>query len=134
MRTRLNIVLASLAITLFVPISNAAPPTLPAVTSTQAGVTAKVTPGALSGPSWDFEVVFDTHTQALTDDLKKTAVLVADGGPTYRPVKWQGDPPGSHHRKGALQFSAISPVPATIELQIKRDGEAKPRSFRWKLK
>ena len=134
MRTRLNIVLASLAITLFASISNAAPPNLPTLTSTQAGVTANVTPRALSGPSWDFEVVFDTHTQALTDDLEKTVVLVADGGATYPPVKWQGDPPGGHHRKGTLQFSAVSPVPASIELQIKRAGEANRRSFRWKLK
>jgi hypothetical protein len=33
-----------------------------------------------------------------------------------------------------LKFKPVSPTPATIELQIKRAGEANPRSFRWQLK
>lgn len=134
MRPRLTVFLVSLAIALFASISNAAPPDLPTLSSTQAGVTVQATPRALSRGTWEFDLVFDTHTQALTDDLNKTAALVADGGTTYSPVKWQGDPPGGHHRKGTLQFSSVSPVPASIELQIKRAGEANPRSFRWKLK
>lgn len=135
MRPRLTVFLVSLpAIALFASISNSAQPDLPTLSSTQAGVTVRATPRALSGGTWEFDLVFDTHTQALTDDLNKTAVLVADGDTTYSPVKWQGDPPGGHHRKGTLQFSTVSPVPASIELRIKRAGEANPRSFRWKLK
>jgi len=134
MRPRLTVLLASLAITLLASISNAASPDFPAQSSTRAGVTVKATPRSLAGGTWEFELVFDTHTQALTDDLDKTAVLVADGGTAYPAVKWRGDPPGGHHRKGTLQFKPISPVPAAIELQITRAGETAARSFRWQLK
>lgn len=134
MRTRLNVFLVALAVILLSSPAIAASPALTAQSSSEASVTVKVTPRALTGASWDFEVVFDTHSQELKDDLEKTAVLVADGGAAQTPVKWQGDPPGGHHRKGTLQFKAVSPMPAAIELRITRLGEAKPRSFRWKLK
>lgn len=134
MRTRLNVFLVVLATILFAPLADAASPPLATQSSSEASVTVKVTPRTLTGANWDFEVVFDTHSQVLNDDLEKTAVLVAVGGATQSPVKWQGDPPGGHHRSGTLQFKAVSPLPASIELRITRQGEAKPRSFRWQLK
>jgi hypothetical protein len=97
------------------------------------GVTIKATPRALPGGSWEFDVVFDTHSQDLRDDLMKTATLVADGR-AHVPVGWKGDPPGGHHREGVLRFNAINPAPKAIELRIARPGEPKPRSFRWQLK
>jgi hypothetical protein len=97
------------------------------------GVTVKTTPRALPGGSWEFDIVCDTHSQELKDDLMKTATLVADGR-THVPVGWKGDPPGGHHRTGVLRFDAINPAPKTIELRIARPGEPKPRSFRWQLK
>ena len=69
----------------------------------------KATPRPLTGTTWEFDLVFDTHSRELNDDLEKTAVLVTNGGKTFAPVKWQGDPPGGHHRKGVLQFKPISP-------------------------
>lgn len=102
-------------------------------TSAVAGVTVKATPRALPGGAWEFEIVFDTHTQELKDDLAKSASLVA-GDRTLSPAAWQGDPPGSHHRKGVLKFNAVDPRPQEIELRITRPGEPKPRSFRWQLK
>lgn len=100
------------------------------------GVTVAVTPQnlAASAKSWDFKVVFDTHSVDLKDDVAKSAVLVVEGGASYPPTAWQGDPPGGHHREGTLKFNAISPQPKAIELQIQRPGESKPRSFRWQLK
>jgi len=97
------------------------------------GVTIKATPRALPGGFWEFDIVFDTHSQELKDDLMKTATLVADGR-AHLPVGWKGDPPGGHHRKGVLRFNAINPAPKAIELRIARPGEPKPRSFRWPLK
>lgn len=97
------------------------------------GVTVKATPRALAGGSWEFDIVFDTHSQELKDDLMKSATLIADGK-TLAPAAWQGDPPGGHHRKNVLKFDAIDPRPQAIELRIARPGEAKPRSFRWQLK
>ena len=107
---------------------------LPSRTTQQAGVTVKVEPRALAPAGWDFHITFDTHTQELKDDLLKSAVLVADGGRPAAAVAWNGDPPGGHHRKGMLRFTAVAPAPAQIELRIQRAGEPAPRVFRWDLR
>ena len=83
--------------------------------------------------TWDFEVVLETHTKALNDDLAKSSVLVADGK-QYPPLGWEGAPPGGHHRKGKLRFKAIAPPPASVELQIRLAEDPSPRSFKWLLK
>ena len=106
---------------------------LPAQSSSAAGVTVKATPRALAGPVWEFELVFDTHTQDLKDDPAKAASLHA-GGASAAPLSWQGDPPGGHHREGVLRFKAITPTPAALELRLQRAGESSPRVFRWQLK
>ena len=134
MRTRLITWILSIAITVIAASVGMAAATLPSQTSSQSSVTVKVTPRNLAAGAWEFDVVFDTHSQELTDDLGKTAVLVPDARASHTPVKWQGDPPGGHHRKGVLEFKPVSPMPAAIELQIKRNGETAPRLFRWKLK
>ena len=107
---------------------------LPPQSSSQAGVTVKVTPGSLAGAEWEFEVVFDTHSGELKDDLLKAAVLVADGRTPSSPTGWQGDGPGGHHRKGVLRFKPPAASPASIELRLQRPGEAAPRVFRWQLR
>ena len=104
--------------------------------SSDRGVTVAVTPQDLSAgaKTWDFKIVLDTHSGDLSDDLLKTAVLLDGTGTQHVPVAWDGAAPGGHHREGVLKFKPVSPAPATIELQIKRAGEAKPRSFNWQLK
>ena len=134
MRTRLITWILSIAITMIAASVGMAAATLPSQTSSQSSVTVKVTPRTLAAGTWEFDVVFDTHSQELTDDLEKTAVLVSDARASHSPLKWQGDPPGGHHRKGVVQFKPVSPMPAAIELQIKRSGETAPRLFRWQLK
>jgi hypothetical protein len=103
-------------------------------TSSQSGVTVKVTPRSLAGAEWEFEVVFDTHSQELNDDPQKAAVLVADGSKPSSPTGWQGDVPGGHHRKGVLRFKPAAASPARVELRLQRPGEASPRVFRWQLR
>ena len=83
--------------------------------------------------SWEFEVIVESHTRDLNDDLAKSAVLIADGK-QYLPLLWEGAPPGGHHRKGLLRFKTIAPLPSSIELQIRLAGDAAPRSFKWLLK
>ena len=85
------------------------------------------------GQTWNFEVVLETHTGDLSDDLTKSSVLVADGK-QYMPLGWKGAPPGGHHRKGLLRFKAIDPQPQSMELQIRLTGDPSPRSFKWQLK
>ena len=125
------IVLAAL---LLLPVAAVTGADLPARTVSQSGVTVEVTPRALTGPSWEFGVTLNTHSQELKDDLAKSAILVLDGGRTVMPLAWEGAAPGGHHRKGVLRFKAPAAQPAEIELRITRPGEAAPRSFRWNLR
>lgn len=99
------------------------------------GVTVRVTPKSVGSPDsrWEFVVMLDTHSADLSDDLTLSATLVTDEGRTFRPVSWQGAPPGGHHREGVLAFNVPAPRPGVIELRIARPGEAAPRIFRWQL-
>lgn len=105
-------------------------------TSSAAGVTVKVTPRSVAPgvASWEFGVVLDTHSQALDDDLAKSAVLVDSRGVRHAPLAWEGAPPGGHHREGVLRFKGLTALPDAIELRITRPGESAPRAFRWTLK
>ena len=132
MRRRLITLLACLAAAM--PLAAAAASGLPAQSSSAAGVTVKATPRTLTGPVWEFELVFDTHTQDLNDDPAKTASLHAAGGARAAPLAWQGDPPGGHHRKGVLRFKPLTPTPAALELRLQRAGESSPRVFLWSWK
>jgi hypothetical protein len=105
---------------------------LPTRTSSQAGVTVKVQPRAVTAQALEFDVTLDTHTQELNDDLAKSAVLLADGK-ELAPRGWKGAPAGGHHRKGVLRFEPVAPAPAQLELRIQRAGESSPRTFRWQL-
>ena len=112
-----------------------AAPALAARTSDEAGIKVIVTPKALGlgAKVWEFEVVLDTHTKPLNDDLAQITVLMDEAGRRYVPVAWQGDPPGGHHRKGILQFSAPAEMPKSVELQIKGVGGVATRTFRWEV-
>jgi hypothetical protein len=83
--------------------------------------------------TWDFELVLETPTHALSDPMENASVLIADGK-QYNPVGWEGSPPGGHHRKGLLRFKAVAPLPESVELQIRLIGDPSPRSFKWRLK
>ena len=132
MRTRLIVFILWIGFASLAAGGAAAAQGLAAQSSSAAGVTVKATPRMLSGDAWEFEIVLDTHTQALNDDLLKSASLRVDGKPVTA-AGWQGDPPGGHHRKGVLKFAAADPRAREIELRITRPGEPEPRSFRWKL-
>lgn len=103
-------------------------------TVSRSAVTLKATPTNIQGDVWEFEMVFDTHTQELNDDLLTTAVLVTPDGKQLAPTSWDGDPPSGHHRKGKLRFNAVKPQPKMIELRVTRAGEPAPRIFRWNTK
>lgn len=104
--------------------------------SSQGGVTVDVTPAELAAGAkvWSFKVVLDTHSQDLSDDLAKSAVLLDAQGREGKPIAWEGAAPGGHHREGVLKFAAFEPLPEAVELRIARPGEAAARTFRWQLK
>jgi hypothetical protein len=108
---------------------------LPTRKDSSNGVTVAVTPVNLApgAKTWDFSVVLDTHTQDLSDDLAKSAVLVDERGNESKPLAWDGAAPGGHHRRGVLKFRPLEPRPKTVELRLTRPREGKPRIYRWSL-
>ena len=60
--------------------------------STENGVTVTAKPESLArdAKSWNFEIVLDTDSQDLGDDLVKSAVLVDGGGREYKPTAATG--------------------------------------------
>jgi len=105
-------------------------------TSRDRGVTVRVKPldVSASAKTWAFEVVLETHTQELSDDLVRVTTLNGAGGAQQAPTAWEGDPPGGHHRKGVLRFAPLAPATETVELRIQRPGESAARKFQWSLK
>lgn len=85
----------------------------------QASVTVTVTPTLLSEESeeWKFDVVMDTHSVELDQDMTKVAVLIDEQGKEYSALNWEG-PTGGHHREGILTFNKITPIPKSVELKI----------------
>lgn len=114
---------------------SSAAPAFAARSSDEAGIKVVVTPKALGSDVaiWEFTVVMDTHVKPLDDNLTQAAVLEDGAGRRYVPLAWQGDPPGGHHRKGILQFSAPAEMPNSVELQIKGVGGVATRTFRWEV-
>ena len=101
----------------------------------RASVTIMVTPLDIAPGSseWKFDVVRDTHSVELDQDMTKIAVLRDDQGKEYPPVRWDGAPPGGHHREGILVFGAVQPTPQTVEIVIKNVGEIPERLFKWNM-
>ncbi|KKT96521.1 MAG: hypothetical protein UW97_C0009G0006 [Parcubacteria group bacterium GW2011_GWA2_45_15] len=100
----------------------------------QATVSITVTPIDISSQSkeWKFDIVMDTHSVELDQDMTEFAVLIDDQDKEYKPISWEG-PSGGHHREGALVFNPIEPTPKYIELKIKNIGGVNERLFKWNI-
>jgi len=100
----------------------------------QEAVTVTVTPLDLSIDSkeWKFDVVMNTHSVELDQDIVEATILVDNPGEEYKPLRWEGAGPGGHHREGTLVFAPIKPYPQHLNLFIK-DISGVKRSFAWIL-
>ncbi len=108
--------------------------TLPTRQDNKGQVMMSVTPDALpDAGEWRFAVQLNTHVAPITQDLAKVSVLSDGKGHEEKPVAWQGDPPGGHHRKGVLLFKPISPRPDSITLKVRDVGSVPERTFIWQL-
>jgi hypothetical protein len=87
----------------------------------------------LSGKPLKFLIWLNTHFVDLNYDLVKLSELRDDTGQRYRPVEWQGTPPGGHHRRGTLVFPPLEGNPQTITLIIREVAGVPERIFTWKL-
>lgn len=102
-------------------------------TDRQGQVTVQVTPLALKADGWTFQVVFDTHSVTLDHDVTAVAALVGPDGREHKPLAWNGDPAGGHHRKGVLVFAPLDPMPSAVALKLRNIGPVPERSFSWPL-
>lgn len=100
-------------------------------TNNEGAVTIAVT--LIDQIDWSFEVVMDTHSVELGEDLAQISILMDENGNEYKPIKWEGDPPGGHHRKGLLVFGEIKPAPKSIVLIIRQVGGVAEKKFEWVL-
>lgn len=113
-----------------------AAPAFEARSSDAAGVSIVVKPKPVEAGAkvWEFDVTMNTHTKPLSENLTVVSVLVDGDGRSTKPIAWQGDKPGGHHRRGVLQFPAPAGAPATFELQMTGVGGVELRTFRWEVK
>jgi len=104
-------------------------------TNSEGSVEVEVTPIDITGTSdlWLFKTVLNTHSVELDQDLTKLTVIKSNSGIEYKPLAWEGAPPGGHHREGILTFRPISPQPSTIDIIVKDIGGIPERKFSWKL-
>src|SRR3989344_4005855 len=102
-------------------------------TDEQASVTVIVTPSDIPPQSkeWKFDIVMNTHSVELDQDMIKSAVLIDDQGKEYKPLRWEGSEAGGHHREGILVFSTIQSMSQSVEIKIKDIGGIPERSFKW---
>ena len=109
---------------------------LSAVTSNEGGVEVIVTPINISkgSPEWSFGVSLTTHAGDLSENMVEVSELTFGSGEILRPAKWEGSPPGGHHRSGVLKFFGNSKIASGITLKIKNVGGVPEREFTWNLK
>jgi len=103
-------------------------------TDSQGIISVTVTPLQLSATAseWKFNVVLDTHSGSLDEDMLASAVLVDNNNKQYRPTNWDGAPPGGHHREGVLTFMPGIPSQA-VQLKLLNIGVPE-RNFTWTIK
>ena len=78
-----------------------------------------------------FDVSMNTHQGSLDFDLTKISHLEDDKGNIYKPLGWEGSPPGGHHRSGTLAFPGLSGKNKFIKLIIKNVNNVPERVFKW---
>jgi hypothetical protein len=128
--------LALLAVAVAAPLTVSAQiKSLRARENNEGQVRVSVTPESLSktADTWRFAVQLNTHVTPLTQDLMAVASLSDGKGAGEKPVAWEGDPPGGHHRKGVLVFKPLTPTPPAITLDIREVGGIADRTFTWNL-
>ena len=106
--------------------------TIATKTDSRGEVTVEATPKNIQEGVFEFEIIIDTHSVALDQDMVAVSKLVNDRGIEYRPILWKGDGPGGHHRSGILRFEGVAQKPKSIKLILNRIGGAE-RNFSWDL-
>ncbi len=107
---------------------------LPTQPNQESFVTIEVTPIEFSFTSPPvFEIALNTHRGALDFDLTNITTLMCDQGTEYEPIRWEGTPPGGHHRSGILTFPALDHEISHFTVTIKGVNGVPERVFEWKI-
>ena len=85
----------------------------------------------LPGKPAKFEIRMNTHSGDLSQDLVAVCTLKDSSGREYRPINWDGSPPGGHHRSGVLEFSKLAEGAESITLVIREVANVPERVFNW---
>lgn len=103
--------------------------------SRENGVTVDVTPMEFTpGKPARFQIRISTHSGDLSQDMVEVSMLRDDKGREYRPVRWEGSPPGGHHRRGVLEFPSFEGKSKKITLIVRDIANVPERLFEWKIK
>ncbi len=114
------------------PDPTAPAPSLRAQTDEMRSITFQVTPSIQPGKEAAFSVVMDTHSVSLDFDMVAISSLEDEAGNKYAPLRWDGMPPGGHHRSGTLVFPPLPEIVTSLTLTF-TDGTPS-RTLQWKLK
>lgn len=102
--------------------------------SNENGVRIQVTPQVLSPDKVpQFKIRLNTHSVELNQDLKRVAELYDSQGRVYKAERWEGSPPGGHHRSGTLFFPVLQAPAGDVTLIIREIGGVPKREFSWKI-
>jgi hypothetical protein len=87
----------------------------------------------LPGKPAKFEIRINTHSGDLSQDLVAVSTLKDNSGREYRPISWDGSPPGGHHRSGVLAFPELANGAQSITLVIHEVANVPERVFNWSI-
>ncbi|KXK08048.1 MAG: hypothetical protein UZ21_OP11001000857 [Microgenomates bacterium OLB22] len=120
---------------LWAPIRQTPQNSLTTQTNSEGSVTVKITPENISKDkkTWQFQVILDTHTGSLDEDLTKSAELTDEKRNKQLSLSWDGDPSGGHHREGVLMFPAFQERPQSVTLILRNVGGIAERKFSWNI-
>jgi hypothetical protein len=106
---------------------------LPTLINDVNGVAIEVTPLEFdpAGP-FKFDLAINTHQGSLDFDMTEISILEDDNGNSYSPIRWEGSPPGGHHRYGVLVFPAMEET-TNMRLTINDVYGVPERTFDWDL-
>ena len=81
----------------------------------------------------EFDIVIDTHSVELNDDMMKAVVLRDDSGMEFTPSAWEGPGAGGHHREGKIKFAPLTMNTQALTLVVKNVAGVPERLYTWEL-